>query len=73
MTKEIEGKIKTVDRSGKGVTLEDGTKLSIPDALKASHGALREGVIVKATYHEKGEENVVTSIEVRLQEEKPKS
>lgn len=73
MAIEIEGKVKTMDGSGKSVTLEDGTKLSIPDSLKAARGALREGAIVKATYEEKDGEKVVTSIEVRLQEKKPKS
>lgn len=71
MAKEVEGKIKTMDGSGKSVTLEDGTRLSIPDSLKAARGALREGAMVKATYEEKGGEKVVTSIEVRLQEKKP--
>ncbi len=73
MAKEVEGKVKIMDGSGKTVTLEDGTKLSIPDSLKAARGVLREGAMVKATYEEKGGEKVVTSIEVRLQEKKPKS
>ena len=50
MAKEVEGKVKTMDASGKSVTLEDGTKLTIPDSLKAARGTLKEGAMVKATY-----------------------
>jgi len=73
MQKEVEGKIKTMDTSGKSVTLEDGTTLTIPDSLKAARGALREGAMVKATYEDRGGEKVVTSIEVLTQGNKPKS
>jgi Rieske Fe-S protein len=71
--KAVEGKIKTMDGSGKSVTLEDGTTLTIPDSLKAARGALREGAMVKATYEDRGGEKVVTSIEVLTQGNKPKS
>jgi hypothetical protein len=68
MAKEVEGKIKIMDGSGKRVTLEDGTTLTIPDSLKAARGSLKEGAIVKASYEEKGGEKVVTSIQVLPQE-----
>lgn len=72
MAKEVEGRIKTMDRSGKRVTLEDGTRLTIPDSLKAARGSLKQGMMVKATYEEKGGEKVVTLIQLLLEEQKPK-
>ncbi len=73
MANEIEGKIKSMDRSGKNMTLVDGTKLTIPDSLKLERGALKKGAMVKATYEEKGGQKVATWIEVRPEEKKPKS
>ena len=73
MAKDVQGKIKTMDGSGKSVTLEDGTKLTIPESLRAARGGLKKGAMVKATYEEKGGDKVVTSIEVLSQEKKPKS
>lgn len=61
----IEGKIKSVDPLGKEVTLEDGTRLLIPDKLRVKWEALKEGATVKASYEEKEGMNVVTRI--RLQ------
>lgn len=72
MTKEVEGKIKSMGGSGKSVTLEDGTKLTIPDSLKAARGSLKRGMMVKATYEEKGGEKVVTLIQLMLEVKKPK-
>lgn len=72
MEKEVEGKIKTLDTSGKSVTLEDGTKLTIPDSLKAARGTLKEGAMLKATYQEMGGEKVLTSIQVLLEQKKSK-
>ena len=71
--KEVEGKVKSMDRSGKNVTLENGTKLTIPDSLKSARGALKKGAMIKATFEEKNGEKVATSIEVRSGESKPKS
>jgi Cu/Ag efflux protein CusF len=63
--KEVEGKIKNVDPSGRMVTLEDGTKLTIPPALNVPREALKEGAIVKASFEERGGQNVVTSMRVQ--------
>ena len=63
--REVEGKIKSLNRSGNTVTLEDGTVLMIPSSVKVQRGALKEGALVKATYEEKGGEKVVTAIEVQ--------
>ena len=71
--KEVEGMVMSTDQTGKSVTLEDGTKLTIPDSLKSARGALKKGVMIKATYEEKGGEKVATAIEVRSGATKPKS
>ncbi len=68
--KEVEGKITSMDPSGKSVTLEDGTKLSIPSSLKVARGSLKKGAMVKATYEEKGGQKVATMIQVRPEEKK---
>ncbi len=68
--KEVEGKVAKMDPSGKSVTLEDGTKLSIPSSLKVARGSLKKGAMVKATYEEKGGQKVATSIQVRPGEKK---
>jgi Protein of unknown function (DUF1344) len=58
---EVEGKIKSVDPSGKMVTLDDGTKLTIPPTLSVEKKALQPGANVKASYEEKGGQKVATS------------
>jgi hypothetical protein len=70
--KAVEGKITSTDGFGKSVTLEDGTQLTIPDSLKAARDSLKAGAFVKATYEERGTEKIVTSIEVRPEDKKPK-
>ncbi len=72
IAKDVEGKIKTMDGSGKSVTLEDGTQLTIPDSLRAARGNLKEGAMLKGTYQEKDGEKVVTSIQVLLQDRESK-
>jgi len=71
--KEVEGKIKSVDPSGKMVTLENGIQLMIPDSVKVNRNALKEGATVKASYEEKGGQKVVTTIEVRPEKKDKKS
>jgi ribosomal protein S1 len=61
---EVEGKIKSVDASGKTVTLDNGTKLAIPPTLAVEKKALKPGASVKASYEEKGGEKVATSFMV---------
>ena len=65
----IEGKIMTVDPSGKMVTLYDGTNLMIPTDVKVKRDTLKNGVTVIATYVEQGGQNVVNSIEVHAEKE----
>lgn len=59
----------SVDPYGKMVTLLDGTKLMIPSHVKVQRDALKEGVTVTATFEQKGEQNVVTSLVVHPKEE----
>ena len=62
--KQIEGAIKSVDPSRRMVTLDDGTKLTIPPTVSVPKGDLKEGAMVKASFEEKGGQNVVTALEV---------
>ena len=62
---EVQGKIMSVDPSGKEVTLDNGTKLMIPDKVKVNRSALKEGAMVKAAYKEEGGQKVVTRINVQ--------
>jgi Protein of unknown function (DUF1344) len=61
---DVQGKIKSVDPSGKMVTLDDGTMLTIPATLKIEKQALKPGTNVKASYEEKGGEKVATALMV---------
>jgi hypothetical protein len=61
----IEGKIKDVNPTGSQITLDDGTQLTIPNTVRVSREALREGAAVKATYEMTGGQKVVKSIEVK--------
>jgi Cu/Ag efflux protein CusF len=62
--KTIEGKVMSVDPSGKSVTLDDGTKLTIPDSVKFSRADLKPGAAVKAAYEEKDGQKVLTNLEI---------
>jgi Protein of unknown function (DUF1344) len=61
---DVEGKIKSVDPSGKMVTLDDGTQLMIPATVKVEKQALKPGANVKASYEEKDGQKVATSFMV---------
>jgi len=63
--KEIQGTIKSVDRTKKTLTLEDGTTLAIPASVKVAPDALKKGARVSATYEEQGGQRVVTSLHVQ--------
>ncbi len=64
---EVQGKVKSVDPSGRMVTLEDGTQLTIPPSLNIPRGMLKEGTIVKASFEERGGQKVVTSMQVQAE------
>jgi ribosomal protein S1 len=61
---DVQGKIKSVDATGKMVTLDDGTKLMIPPTLTVEKQALKPGANVKASYEEKDGQKVATSFMV---------
>jgi len=62
---QVEGKIKSVDSSGRMLTLEDGTQLTIPPTVNVPRGTLKEGAMVKASFEENGGQKIVTALEVR--------
>ena len=62
---QVEGKIKSLDPSGRMLTLEDGTQLTIPPSVNVSRGTLKEGAMVKASFEERSGQKVVTSLEVQ--------
>jgi Cu/Ag efflux protein CusF len=64
MGKTIEGKVQAVDPAGKSVTLEDGTKLMIPDTVQFSRADLKAGAAVKASYEEKDGQKVLTNLQI---------
>jgi len=63
--KEIQGTIKSVDRTKKTLTLEDGTTLAIPASVKVAPDDLKKGAKVSATYEKQGGQRVVTSLHVQ--------
>ncbi len=61
---DVQGKIKSVDQSGRMLTLQDGTQLMIPATVRINRQDLTPGADVKASYEDKGDQKVVTAIEV---------
>lgn len=61
---DIQGKIKSVDQGGRMLTLEDGTQLMLPPTVRINRHNVTPGADVKASYQTKGDQKVVTSIEV---------
>lgn len=62
--KTIEGQVMAVDPTGKSLTLQDGTKLMIPETVKLSQTDLKPGAKVKAAYQEKDGQKILTNLEV---------
>ena len=59
----VQGKIKSVDPGKEIVTLDNGTKLTIPPTLTAEEkSALKPGAKVRASYEEKGGQKVATAL-----------
>ena len=61
---DVQGKIKSVDPSGRMVTLDDGTQIVIPPTLTVEKQALQPGASVKASYDEKDGKKVANSFTV---------
>jgi Ni/Co efflux regulator RcnB len=64
MSQKIEGTVKTVTPNGM-VTLEDGTKLSIPKSVMVPKEQLKPGAVISAEYQEKGGQKVATSVQIK--------
>jgi hypothetical protein len=62
--KTVQGKVMAVDPGGKSITLDDGTKLSIPESAKFSRVDLKPGASVKAAYEEKDGQKILTNLEI---------
>jgi Cu/Ag efflux protein CusF len=60
---EVQGKVKSWDAATETVTLEDGTMLTVPSAVK-ERDQLKEGATVKASYEEKDGKKVVSKIDI---------
>jgi len=63
MGQRVEGTIKTV--TGNMVTLEDGTKLSIPSSVKVAKDQLKPGAQITAEYEERAGQKVATSVLIK--------
>lgn len=62
---DIQGKIKSVDLSGKKVILEDGTQLVIPPDVPVPAKSVKPGADVKASYKDGDGNKIITSIEIQ--------
>jgi hypothetical protein len=62
---DVQGKIKSVDQTGRMLTLEDGTQLMIPATVRVNRQDLTPGADVKASFEDKGAQKIVTQIEVK--------
>ena len=63
LSAEIQGKVKTVDTGDRVVTLEDGTRISIPDGIALD--SLKEGAEITVSYEERDGKNQATNIEMK--------
>jgi preprotein translocase subunit YajC len=60
---ELEGTVHTIDAMERTVTLDNGTKVWIGDAVAIED--LKEGAEVRVSYEERDGRNVATSVEKR--------
>ena len=63
MGQRVEGTIKAVN--GNMVTLEDGTKLSIPSSVRVAKDQLKPGAQITAEYEERGGQKIATSVLIK--------
>ena len=64
MEKQLQGQIKSVDPSGKTLTLADGTEFTIPSTVKVLRTELQPGANVKVAYEEQGGAKIIKHLEV---------
>lgn len=62
---DVEGKLKSVDPTGRILTLDDGTQLVIPSAVRVERKLLAPGADVKASFEQRGDQKIVTAISVQ--------
>jgi len=67
---DVQGKLKSVDATGRVLMLDDGTRLMVPPTVQIERKALQPGAQVKASYEERGGEKVITAIEIAPAQEK---
>ncbi|PYM25299.1 MAG: hypothetical protein DMD80_21730 [Candidatus Rokuibacteriota bacterium] len=60
---EIQGKVKAIDSGDRVVTLEDGTRISIPDGIALD--GLTEGAEITVSYEERDGKNEATSVQMK--------
>jgi len=53
------------DQTERVLTLEDGTQLTLPPSVRINRDNITPGADVKARHQVKGDQNVVTSIQVQ--------
>ncbi len=63
MAQRVEGTIKAVN--GNMVTLEDGTRLSIPSSVRVAKDQLKPGAQISAEYEERGGQKVATAVLIK--------
>ena len=63
MGQKIEGTVKSV--RGNMVTLEDGTRISIPGSVKVPMSRLKPGAQISAEFEERGGQKVATSVQIK--------
>ena len=62
--KIVQGQVGSIDPTGTGITLTDGTRLLTPPGRSLRPGALTEGMSVIASYREENGEKVMTELAV---------
>lgn len=60
---EVQGKVKTIDTGDRTVTLEDGTRIAIPEGIALD--MLKEGADITVSYEERDGKNEATSVQMK--------
>ena len=63
LSAEVQGKVRTIDAGDRVVTLEDGTRITIPDGIAID--MLKEGAEVTVSYEERDGKNQATNVEMK--------
>ena len=61
---QVEGKVVALDPSGKTLTLDDGTELTVPAGAQLPPD-VKEGSIIKASFEERSGQKVLTGLELQ--------